>query len=252
MRSPTVIAIRRCSAPSKLVPGSAENQWFPTALLKADARVPLFRHHPWFPRPPRRMMSSIPATWDAWNVADVSIVVHKWIDQYIIGLDLCPFAKPARKATTILVSKASNAGECMSELLEEAVVLAKAADSKPVTSLLVIPPELAGDFPNFMEQLFQPAEDVIHDAGLSADIHLVPFHPLSEYEEDCSDYALRSPFPTIHILRKCDIETAQEKWEGQGKQLVDIPEGNAAMLQGLGLHALEDIMRDIKGAAGPS
>eukprot|EP00873_Tetraselmis_striata_P002526 jgi/Tetstr1/422790/TSEL_013583.t1 len=187
--------------------------------------------------------------WGERSEAEVIRISERWVDKHIIGLELCPFAAPARRATRFRVSGAADIGGFLCDLEAEVRLLeGTLPERKAATTLLMLPPiaEAAGDWHVFMADYYEAATQAVERAGLSDHIQLVPFHPdaaYSDFPNDCADYALRSPFPTIHLLRQRDVDAAEDDWAALGKYTADITERNAAMLHGIGAGKLAAMAR---------
>jgi hypothetical protein len=77
---------------------------------------------------------------------------------------------------------------------------------------------------------------------------LLTFHPnstFSDVADDPADYALRSPFPTILILRGTDVREAEDLCDIQGRVTEDIAIANEARLRSLGYDKLRDVFVSI-------
>ena len=56
-----------------------------------------------------------------------------------------------------------------------------------------------------------------------------------EGPEDAADYTIRSPYPTVHLLRECDLLEAVEGYPNADR----IPDVNKRRLRNLGIPACE-------------
>ena len=65
---------------------------------------------------------------------------RRWLDDLVMGLNLCPFARPALPGTTVLVSAATTPDALRLELRRELETLRRAPADSARTTLLVIPP----------------------------------------------------------------------------------------------------------------
>ena len=68
---------------------------------------------------------------------------------------------------------------------------------------------------------------------------VVPFHPKADWGEgdEAGDFTSKSPWATIHLLRQCDIDRAEESWyRDEGRE--DIRERNVEYLRALGIKEL--------------
>ena len=77
---------------------------------------------------------------------------------------------------------------------------------------------------------------------------LLTFHPnstFSDVSDDPADFALRSPFPTILVLRGTDVREAEDLCDIQGRVTEDIAIANEARLRTVGYEKLRDIFQGI-------
>ena len=132
----------------------------------------------------------------------------RWVEDFVIGHNLCPFAQPFAKRDEIMyrLSQHSELEERLFEFLEELDALETSTDYR--TTLLIYPdPEL--DFSSYLD-LYALCESLIEEE--ERDFQLASFHP--EYcfdglcDSDPANLSNRSPFPIIHILRVDDVSRA--------------------------------------------
>ena len=130
----------------------------------------------------------------------------------MIGLNLCPFARPAYAAGRIryAVSKATTEQSLLTDLERELETLAEASPEGIETTLL-IHPYVLGDFYEFNDFL-EIAEAALTALDLEGIIQVASFHPHYQFAgtrpEDIENCSNRSPYPTLHLLREASIERA--------------------------------------------
>jgi hypothetical protein len=135
-----------------------------------------------------------------------------WVEQAVIGLNLCPFAKaPQVKGLVRYVqSEATDPAVLLSDLLDELQRLSKSPADRLETTLLVHPLVFT-DFADFNDFL-GVAEDAVADLGLEGVIQVASFHPDYRFEgttaDDISNATNRSPHPTLHLIREDSIDRA--------------------------------------------
>lgn len=162
---------------------------------------------------------------------DPVTAVRRWVDQVVVGLDLCPFAaSPLRAGTVRLVgSRAAEPEEVLAEVLLEAEGLRTGGAG--TTTLLVLPRH-GRDFDDFLD-LVAASEDLLAHTGLSEHVQLAHFHPdyvFADAEpEDPANATNRAPWPTLHLLRVTDVAQAI----AQHGATEEIPQRNAALLRRL-------------------
>jgi hypothetical protein len=77
---------------------------------------------------------------------------------------------------------------------------------------------------------------------------LLTFHPNSTFssdERDPTDFALRSPFPTLLLLRGVDVRRAEEIYSQQGQTTEAVAMANEARLASLGFTYLRDMLEEV-------
>ena len=179
----------------------------------------------------------------------------KWVDEFIVAKDVCPFARAPREAVDPRgldvhvihgdASLESVVESVVSRALELQTSIADARFNRRggKTSLVVAPEcvELAS-FDAFLD-VMHVCEGVFADVGLEGDVQVVGFHPEYKFHgEEATDAAAftnRSPYPMFHLLRECDV--ARASGESDIGELLD---RNASMLREIGSSRLtEDLER---------
>ncbi len=171
---------------------------------------------------------------------------RQWVEKFVIGLNLCPFARHPFQQGRIrfVLSEAQDENQLVRDLLTEFLFLYDAEPSVWETSLLVHPHCLKKweDYWDFLEI----AEELLDEAGLTGVFQLVGFHPDYLFGEedpaDASHYTNRSPFPLIHILREESISQAVDTHPDIDK----IPVENVKKLRELGKSILEKKLENLK------
>ncbi len=137
---------------------------------------------------------------------------RRWLEKAVIGLNLCPFARPvhARDQIRYALSAAETPEALLADLVEELQVLAAAAPEEIETTLL-IHPQVLNDFLDYNDFL-GVAEEAVVDLGLEGVIQVASFHPRYQFAgtapDDVTNYTNRSPYPTLHLLREASVERA--------------------------------------------
>ena len=135
-----------------------------------------------------------------------------WVQHMVIGLNLCPFAKPAleRQGLRIRVSQAKHLDGFLDDLDEELGYFKGDSNSEVETTLLVHP-QLFPDFLVFND-LLNVVDDVIEEHGLEDEVEVVAFHPELTFEgadaDSLENLPNRSPFPMLHLLRTSSLHQA--------------------------------------------
>jgi hypothetical protein len=138
---------------------------------------------------------------------------ESWIQQYVVDFNLCPFAKKSAYAVEVFESgggaSQSEIVDFIQEKVHELSSIEPSSDSKP-NSMLVFPtiPEFVtySNFMQFYDSLeywqLEHADLKYNPDSMDAKVFLFDFHPEA-------DMRFKTPWPTLHLIRSCDIETAR-------------------------------------------
>ena len=160
--------------------------------------------------------------------------VNQWLDEVVIGLNLCPFAaKPQReKRVRIAISHATDEEALLNDLQAELERLSDTPATELETTLLAIP-DMLEDFADYND--FLDAVDLwVEQFGWEGELQVASFHPQYQFADteagDPGNLTNRSPWPLLHIIREESLEKAIEHYPD-----VDaIPERNIARMKALG------------------
>ena len=142
----------------------------------------------------------------------VIAATRTWLERAVIGLNLCPFAKPVHLHERIryFVSAARSPMQLLEDLMAELRVL-DAADPEQCETTLLVHPHVLADFLDYNDFLAQ-ADDAVAELGLQGVIQVASFHPRYQFEDagpdDIENYTNRSPYPMLHLLRESSVERA--------------------------------------------
>ncbi|MFL9926383.1 DUF1415 domain-containing protein [Herbaspirillum lusitanum] len=135
-----------------------------------------------------------------------------WLEQAVIGLNLCPFAKSVhvKKQIRYVVSRAAGWNTLSEDLHDELLLLDK-TDPDVIDTTLLIHPLALQDFHEYNDFLVQ-ADRVLEQNNLEGIIQIASFHPYYQFADaqadDIENYSNRSPFPMLHLLRESSIDRA--------------------------------------------
>lgn len=150
----------------------------------------------------------------------------------MIGLTLCPWARPVQPSIHFVQTEAPNREGVYLALYDELQNLASGTPPEvPETTILVAPYAFKDDFLEF-HALVVDFEDFLEETAL--EFQVVGFHPHHVFGgEDPSDpgnFVNRSPHPMVHILRQASITDAVE---ANPKLAGSVPSTNQALLRSL-------------------
>jgi hypothetical protein len=179
---------------------------------------------------------------DGMEEDDVVIAAtRRWLEVAVIGLNLCPFARPVYLSDRIryVVSAAASVGDLAEALAAELRFLAE-ADPGAVETTLLIHPRVLGDFLDYNDFL-DVADDVLARLKLVGRIQIASFHPDYQFTgtapDDMGNCTNRSPYPMLHLLREASIERAVASYAEPER----IYERNIQTLRRLGRAAWEGL-----------
>ena len=166
--------------------------------------------------------------------AAIIAATRHWVERAVIGLNLCPFAKPVERRGQVryVVSRAETEEQLLADLRAELQHLA-ATPADVTDNTLLIHPGVLRDF--FAFQLFLPrAELAVRKEGFEGVFQVASFHPDYQFADsepdDLCNFTNRAPYPTLHLLREASIERAVQA----SPDAATIYERNIATLQALG------------------
>jgi len=159
--------------------------------------------------------------------------VNQWLDDVVIGLNLCPFAaKPRReKRVRIAISHATDEESLLNDLQAELERLSDTPIEELETTLLAIP-DMLENFEDYND--FLDAVDLwVEQFGWEGELQVASFHPQYQFADTEPDepgnLTNRSPWPLLHIIREESLEQAVAHYPD-----VDaIPEHNIKRMESL-------------------
>jgi hypothetical protein len=167
----------------------------------------------------------------------------QWIDEVIVGLNFCPFAKKEFTNNTIfyLNTTTEQLKSALKILLEHCVYLDKNPD---VETSLIIFSEGFRCFKRYLD-LVDAANVLLIDSGFEGVFQLATMHPEYCFADECfdsaSNFTNRSPYPMLHIIREASMERVLSVY----KQPENIPINNIALTKQYGYQYFADILAHI-------
>ncbi len=160
-------------------------------------------------------------------------LVARWLNQVVIGLNLCPFAaKPTgENRVRFALSDARDDEDLLQDLQREMELLDEKSAQEIETTLLIIPHHLQDffDYNHFLSW----AQKLIKRNGWTGVYQLATFHPdycfAGAEPEDAENLTNRAPYPILHIIREVSLEKAIEFYP----DVDSVPEVNRARVEAL-------------------
>lgn len=165
--------------------------------------------------------------------------VRRWLRDFVVDLNLCPFARPLLRAVNlrIVVCEQVRIADLRGMVLQEMDLLQRSAERDVATTLVVFPQALHmfEDYLQFVDE----AQDLLVAAGLESIVQLASFHPQYRFAGEASDaashFSNRAPYPIIHLLRENMISRALDDFANPEQ----IPCRNMEALSAIGADELE-------------
>ena len=164
------------------------------------------------------------------------ITTQRWIQSFVIELNLCPFAHHATARDGIRYTACAN--ESLQDILHALHEEMDWLDSDPETetSFLILTSGMK-DFSDFNDCLAM-AQELLVMMNWVGRYQLVGFHPHHQFDgtdpDDAENYTNRSPYPMVHILRESSVTQAVDATAN----IALIPKRNTDTLNQLGVEAL--------------
>ena len=169
--------------------------------------------------------------------------VRRWVEDFVVGMNLCPFAKRELLNNRIrfVTTRAVTEEQLMMSLEDELELLNN--DSSIETTLL-IHSNVLQDFYDF-NQFLNYADQLIFEMGLEGTYQIASFHPSYQYAgtnpEDPENYISRSPFPMLHLLREPSLERAIAGYP----DIDQVPVRNVALMNTMGPGKLQVLFENL-------
>ena len=165
--------------------------------------------------------------------------IRRWLDEFVVGLNLCPFARPLLGAENLRIAVCGETGTAAMRrvLLQELDLLQCSTEQDIATTVLGYPLALQ-DFDDYLG-FIEEAQDLLFESGLEGLVQLASFHPdyrfAGEAPDAASHYSNRAPYPIIHLLREDMLTRALEGFPDPER----IPQRNVETLTVIGVDDLE-------------
>ncbi len=178
---------------------------------------------------PTRSTQETPNT----DINAITQQVDQWLNDVVIGLNLCPFAaKPQRnKQIKIFVSEAIQEEALLEDILLQLIELSTTEPEKLETTLVVVP-NMLQDFWDY-NFCIDWVEGLIKQQDWEGMFQVATFHP--DYcfggaaPEDDENLTNRSPYPIFHLIREESMEKVLKHYPDPES----IPDTNIARVSAL-------------------
>ncbi|EQM14538.1 DUF1415 domain-containing protein [Vibrio parahaemolyticus] len=178
---------------------------------------------------PTRSTQETPNT----DINAITQQVDQWLNDVVIGLNLCPFAaKPQRnKQIKIFVSEATQEEALLEDILLQLIELSTTEPEKLETTLVVVP-NMLQDFWDY-NFCIDWVEGLIKQQDWEGIFQVATFHPDYCFGgaalEDDENLTNRSPYPIFHLIREESMEKVLKHYPDPES----IPDTNIARVSAL-------------------
>jgi len=173
---------------------------------------------------------------------DITKKTKNWIEQMVIGLNLCPFAAKPYEADLISIEICGSTDE--TDWIHFFIDQCNQFINRPstdISSIVIVYPLGMENFETYLD-IYSTFEDMLHNSGLDEVVQLASFHPKYTFagtkEEDVTNYTNRSPHPIVQLLRVDEVERAIEYYGDTS----EIFTKNIAKMKELGIERVKTII----------
>lgn len=177
------------------------------------------------------------------NLENAKVAVENWVESFVAGLNLCPFARRELVANRVRyrVVDSSTEEQLLLQLDTELLYLESHPD---IETTLLIHPLVLQDFYKF-NQFLNQVDQLLAERELEGIYQVASFHPDYQFAGtqmgDVENYTNRSPFPLLHLLREESLSRAIDSHPDPDA----IPDRNIALLKRLGLERIRSMLTDL-------
>lgn len=175
------------------------------------------------------------------NQQAVVQATRRWVEDVVIDLNLCPFARRElinnriRFAVTDVQTPDALLGDLQRELM-------KLVDDDRIETTLLVHPGVLQDFHDYNDFL-SVADGLLEILELEGVIQIASFHPHYQFAGTAADAAEnhtnRSPWPMLHLLREASLERAIAAYPDTDA----IPQRNIERVEALGANHMKALLQ---------
>lgn len=162
-----------------------------------------------------------------------------WLENVVIGLNLCPFAKREllKERVRFAVTDATSEMQLLQALESELQLL---FSDELIETTLLVHPQTLNDFAEY-NQFLDLADGLLTQMNLDGVFQIASFHPDYQFADtrpdDAENFTNRSPYPTLHILREASLTRAIAEYP----DIEQVPVRNIARMNALSAEQLKTL-----------
>jgi hypothetical protein len=170
-----------------------------------------------------------------------------WVEEIVIGLNLCPFA--SQPFHNDAIEYTVNSGDSTEQHLQQLAYCFARLDARSNTKAdietsLLIYPDAYQTFDSYLD-LLDIANQLLKDLHYTGIYQLASFHPdyrfAGSLENDASNFSNRSPHPMLHVIRESSLEKAISSYPN----IEQVPENNIKNLRAIGYQEMQKKLKNI-------
>lgn len=167
---------------------------------------------------------------------------RKWIRDFVVQLNLCPFAKyPLENDKIRFVVYEGTDVEKLLQLCKKEAKHLLATNTGELETTFLVHPNVLKDFYSYNDFL-GIVNQLIFALDLEGQLQIASFHPDYQFagttSEDVTNYTNRSPYPMLHLLREDSVTQVLATYE----EPEAIPIRNMEKMRTLGKTAIAKIV----------
>ena len=172
------------------------------------------------------------------------VQTKQWLEEIVIGLNFCPFAKKEFVNDTIHY-QVSASGQIKAALQELSLQYQYLSEHDELETTLVIFSSGFRQFERYLD-LVDYANELLVTSGYEGVFQLASFHPDYCFEgedlDDAANYTNRSPYPTLHLIREKSMARVLSVYQ----QPEEIPENNIKLAHDKGANYFKNVLESIR------
>ncbi|MCB1649361.1 MAG: DUF1415 domain-containing protein [Pseudomonadales bacterium] len=177
----------------------------------------------------------------------VLLATRRWLEEAVIGLNLCPFARREYERGRIHFALCEET-ETEALLLAFAGELLRLEQEPGIDTTLLVFSRALESFDDYLD-LLDMAQAWLEEQGLEGVYQLASFHPDYVFadvaETDAGNCTNRSPWPILHLLREDSVAEAV----AAHRDIAGIPERNITLARDKGMAYWDALLTRLREGA---
>jgi hypothetical protein len=166
-----------------------------------------------------------------------------WIERFVIGLRLCPFAHYSFYDETIyyVIAQNNDSKSCLKDIIDLFTKMKTSTESEISNSFLIFDKSLTFDQ---MLTLKEESDLILEEDEFDGQFQTVIFHPGFQFAGEnfhaAGNFINRSPLPMLHILRVEEVAHAIKSTSN----VEEIPFQNKKLLEDINVKSISEVFEE--------